>query len=219
MFVTLFERFYFGDRFDTRVYLSMGLIVLSAFVTAINDLEYSAIGYIWAALNVVSNVAYLASLRIYLRDPAITPLSKTFHSNLLSIIPILPMSFAFSEIPAVITALNASSFWFKLAYLLSGLLTTAVCASAFWTISVTNGSTLSFIGGLNKLPIILLSLFIFDMRVSYAGWVGVILGVVAGFIFVRSKARNCETKITQDDITLSKNFIKVHTTNNPLPQR
>lgn len=204
MFVTLFERLYFADRFSTHVYLAMVLILLSAFVTAINDLEYSPVGYIWAACNVLANVAYLASIRIYLRDASISPLEKTFHSNLLSIIPILPMSFLAGEIPNVITALSARSPWFKLAYFLSGLLTTAVCASAFWTITVTNASTLSFIGGFNKVPIILLSLLLFDMRVSAAGWAGVSLGVVAGIIFIRAKTMTLQKTSRKEALLLEK---------------
>lgn len=166
----------------------MLLIVLSAFVTAINDLEYSTVGYVWAALNVLANVAYLASLRIFLSDTQLSPLDKTFHSNLLSIIPILPISLLFGEVPNVVTALRQRSPAFQLAYIGSGFLTTGVCASAFWTISLTNGSTLSFIGGFNKVPIILLSLFLFDMRISIAGWIGVTLGVVAGIVFMKAKS-------------------------------
>ena len=194
LFITLFERFYFGDQFSIHVYLSMTLIAISAFVTAINDLEYSPIGYAWAALNVISNVAYLASLRVYLRDPDISALDKTFHSNLLSLIPIVPMAFISGEVPQVLNALIARSVWFQAVYVLSGVLTTAVCASAFWTISVTNGSTLSFIGGFNKVPIILLSLFLFDMQISSAGWVGVTLGVFAGIVFVRAKSMSRSDK-------------------------
>lgn len=166
----------------------MILIVLSALVTAINDIEFSSAGYVWSGLNVVANVAYLASLRIYLRDPDISPLDKTFHSSSLSIIPILPMAFIQGEVPGVIQALFSQTFNFKMAYFLSGFLTTGVCASAFWTITVSNGSTLSFVGGLNKIPIILLSLVMFDMDISAAGWVGVSLGVFAGIVFIRAKA-------------------------------
>lgn len=187
MFVTLFERFYFSDRFSPRVYISMLLIVLSAFVTAINDLEYSPVGYLWASLNVIANVSYLASLRIYLNDPSISALDKTFHSNLLSIIPIVLLAFVSNEFQNVFQALAQRSLSFKMAFVLSGVLTTAVCGSAFWTIAVTNGSTLSFIGGLNKVPIILLSLVLFDMHVSIASWVGVALSVLAGVVFVRAK--------------------------------
>lgn len=199
MFVTLFERLYFGDSFSTQVYTSMLLIVLSAFVTAINDLEYSVVGYFWAAMNVLANVAYLASLRIFLKDPNIPALDKTFHSNLLSIIPILPMALISGEFSHVFNALAERSTGFKLAYFASGFLTTAVCATAFWTISVTNGSTLSFIGGFNKVPIILLSLFLFDMHISIAGWIGVTLGVLAGIVFVKAKTTSKYNALSSDD--------------------
>lgn len=199
MFITLFERLYFRDRFPPAVYFAMALIMFSAFVAAINDLEYSPIGYLWAILNVFSNVLYVASLRIYLADVSISPLEKTFHSNLLSIIPILPLSVLFGEFPGVLSALSLRSSMFKLAYVASGLLTTGVCAAAFWTISVTNGSTLSFIGGLNKVPIILLSLVLFDMKISLSGWVGVTLGVIAGIVFVRAKAKAKYTQLPKDD--------------------
>lgn len=214
MFVTLYERLYFGDTFSPAVYSSMLLIVLSAFVTAINDLEYSPIGYFWAFMNVVSNVAYLASLRLFLKDPSVSSLDKTFHSNLLSLIPIIPMSLLSGEFPTVISAFAARSLWFKLAFAFSGCLTTAVCASAFWTISVTNGSTLSFIGGFNKVPIILLSLFLFDMRISVEGWIGVSLGVVAGIVFIRAKtssatsfdSRCADTQVRVDDLDTDLNL-------------
>lgn len=216
MFVTLFERFYFGDTFSPSVYFSMLLIVLSAFVTAINDLEYSPIGYFWAFLNVISNVAYLASLRIYLQDPSISSLDKTFHSNLLSIIPIIPMSLMSGEFPGVISALSARSLMFKITFVSSGFLTTAVCASAFWTISVTNGSTLSFIGGFNKVPIILLSLFLFDMRISTEGWIGVTLGVVAGILFVSAKSsyQGMKRRVAEADSECNSDQLKQLTVSN-----
>lgn len=188
MFVTLFERFYFGDRFSMRVYLAMGLIVLSALVTAINDLEYSAVGYFWAAANVFANVAYLASLRMYLRSPSVSALDKTFHSNLLSLIPIVLLAFLSDETQYVIRDFQTTSHMFKFIFVLSGFLTTAVCATAFWTISLTNGSTLSFIGGMNKVPMILISLLVFETRLSWAGWVGVGLGIFAGWVFMRAKS-------------------------------
>lgn len=204
MFVTLFERFYFGDEFSSRVYVAMSLIVLSAFVTAINDLEYSSVGYLWAAGNVFANVMYLASLRKYLRTPNVSALDKTFHSNLLSLIPMIMLAVVTDEVYFVGQDFRTTSSSFKIVFALSGFLTTAVCATAFWTISLTNGSTLSFIGGLNKIPMILISLLIFDTHMSWAGWFGVTLGVLAGFVFMRAKATvaNATTKATQESVRL-----------------
>jgi GDP-mannose transporter len=187
MAVALFERCYFGDRFSRHVYIAMLLIALSALVTAANDLEYSLVGYCWGAVNVVSNVAYLAALRIYLNAPNVSALEKTFHSNLLSLIPMVALAVASQETTHVLGDFMMTSSLFWVAVVASGLLTTAVCATAFWTISVTNGSTLSFVGGLNKVPTILISLLLFETQMSTAGWLGVSLGIFAGLVFLRAK--------------------------------
>lgn len=186
--VTLVEALRFGVRFSRGVYGAMLLVALSALVTARFDISFSAVGYAWAAANLAANVAYLVSLRVCLANSNASSLDKTFHSNLLSLVLIVPLCIASNEFPDVLIALHARSLAFKLCYVLSGALTTAVCASAFWTIQLTSGSTMSFIGGMNKIPIILFSLLIFDDNVSPLGWVGVGLGVVAGFVFVRAKA-------------------------------
>lgn len=188
MMVALTERFYFGDRFSSNVYFAMLLIALSALVTGINDLEYSFVGYCWAVVNVATNVTYLASLRIYLHRANVSALDKTFHSNLLSLIPMVGLAFYTGESKHVMDDILRTSAGFRVVFVISGLLTTAVCATAFWTISVTNGATLSFIGGLNKVPMILISLLIFETRMNVAGWVGVILGIFAGIVFMRAKA-------------------------------
>lgn len=201
MAVALFERAYFGERFPRGVYLSMALIVCSALVTAVNDLEFSLVGYAWAAVNVLANVAYLASLRICLTTPKVSALDKTFHSNLLSLLPMV--SFALlEEYDHVLRDFETTSVFFRSVFFLSGLLTTAVCTSSFWTISLTNGTTLSFVGGLNKVPMILISLLIFQTQMSAAGWAGVALGVVAGLVFMQAKAGASAAVIGEDTLKI-----------------
>lgn len=188
--VTLFERSVFRDVFPPAVYASMLLVAASTVVTAAGDLAFSATGYGWAAANVAANVGYLASLRHFVRGGGgHTPLEMTLHSNLLALAPILPLSWASGELPsAAPSSLAATSGWFLAAYVASGMLTTAICASGFWCLRETNGSTYSFLGGLNKIPIVVLGSLLFDAPVSARGWVGVALSIVAGVLFVRSKA-------------------------------
>ncbi len=186
--ITVVEATVFRVRFSRAVYLASSLVAISAAVTAKFDIEYSALGYAWAAANLAANVAYLVSLRVCLAKSKASSLEKTFHSNLLSLLLIIPLSFAMGETKSVFVALKARSIGFKICYVLSGAVTTAVCASAFWTIQVTSGSTMSFIGGMNKIPIVIISLIVFDDNVSFMGWVGVALGIVAGIVFVRAKA-------------------------------
>ena len=187
MGITLFERLFFKDKFSIQVYCSMFLIILSTFITAIYDLEYTTLGYFWALTNVAANIGYLASLRYYVSNK-FTSLEKTFHSNLLALIPIIPISIATKEFPQVIYAVQQVTGGFVAAFSCSGVLTLGICASAFWCITCSNGSTLSFIGGFNKVPIVVLGAILFETKTSVPGWIGVVLGLVAGLLFIKSKS-------------------------------
>jgi len=197
--VTIVEAIYFRSSFPPSVYAAMSLVAFSALVTAKFDLEYSPIGYAWAAANLLMNVAYLLTLRICLHNSNASSLDKTFHSNFLSLFLILPASFLANEVPAVFDAFESKNLTFKICFVLSGALTTAVCASAFLTIQLTSGSTMSFVGGMNKIPIVLISLLIFDDNISAMGWVGVILGILAGIVFVRAKAISSPYSLVSTD--------------------
>lgn len=216
--VTLAEAAVFRQRFPSQVYAAMALVAFSALVTARFDIEFSPVGYAWAAANVAANVAYLISLRVCLKGSRASSLEKTFHSNLLSLLLIVPLSIAFREVPLVIRALYLKSSAFQMCYVLSGALTTAVCASAFWTIQLTSGSTMSFIGGMNKIPIVIISYLVFGDRVSTMGWFGVSLGIVAGIVFIRAKS-NTLTKTPASSPLSSKSITPpVDSNSEPLPQ-
>lgn len=203
--ITVVEAVAFRVRFSRAVYLASALVAISAAVTAKFDIEYSPLGYTWAAANLAANVAYLVSLRVCLKNSRASSLDKTFHSNLLSLILIVPLSWASGETVSVLDALSRRSLGFKLCYVASGAVTTAVCASAFWTIQVTSGSTMSFIGGMNKIPIVIISLLVFDDNVSLMGWVGVALGIVAGIVFVRAKANALTANELRSPLTSPRN--------------
>mmetsp|Transcript_3893 Transcript_3893/g.6801 ORF Transcript_3893/g.6801 Transcript_3893/m.6801 type:complete len:475 (-) Transcript_3893:3916-5340(-) len=185
--VTLLERSFFGDRFGTDMYVSMALVILSTVVTFAYDLEFSWVGYIWAIVNVVANVAYLFSLRFFVSE-RYGAFEKAFHSNVLSLLPIIPLSILSGELPAALTALKSSSLVFLLGFTLSGTVALFLVSSSFWVLSLANGATLSLLGSLNKIPIVLLGYFLFGAKMSFQGWIGVVLGLVAGAFFVQRKA-------------------------------
>ncbi|KAA8499817.1 GDP-mannose transporter [Porphyridium purpureum] len=186
IFTTLIERTVFGDIFGTDVYVSMLLVVLSTIVTFAYDIEFSPWGYIWALLNVSANVAYLVSLRVCLSDD-FSSFEKAFHSNLLSLVAIVPLSFISGELPGAFSALANETASYKLGFFFSGAMTLALVTSSFWVLSSSNGATLSFLGGLNKIPVVFLGYFLFGAHVSMQGWIGIGLGILAGIFFIQKK--------------------------------
>ena len=89
-----------------------------------------------------------------------------FHSNLLSLIAIIPLSFISGEVHDAFAPLSNASGLFLLGFLCSGAVTLLLVSSSFWVISCSNGATLSFLGGLNKVPIVIFGYFLFGAELN-----------------------------------------------------
>ena len=75
---------------------------------------------------------------------------------------------------------------------------TAACASALlaffmsfaslWFLSTTTATTYSLVGSLNKIPVALIGLFAFNVPWNLQNLASVMVGLVAGIIFVKAKS-------------------------------
>jgi len=61
--------------------------------------------------------------------------------------------------------------------------------SSFWCMQVASGSTYAFVGAFNKIPTAVLGHFLFTSALTRIGWMGVLLGLVAGVGYARARAR------------------------------
>lgn len=187
MGIALAERALFSDPISPSTALAMLLIVAANAVTALNDLDYHLTGYVWALVNVLVNVLYVLSLRACLSD-AFTPLQKTLHANLVAATLLLPLAMANRQLLPFVQQFPNTSLWFRHVFALSSVLAAAIGISIFWLVSVTSGSTLSFLGACNKFSVVLLGAVLFNTNISPLGWGSVIAGVIAGVLFAISKA-------------------------------
>ncbi len=186
MGIALVERAVFRENVSTGTYCAMVLIVLGNGVTATNDVEFHPVGYFWAFFNIVMNVAYVISLRFCLSDEY-SSAQKTLHSNIIATSFILPLSFLFGEIPGFFQEFQLTAMRFRMLFLFSCFLATGIGASVFWVLKAASGSTLSFMGAMNKVVVVILGAMFFDAKVTRSGWVGVTLGIAAGGCFAASK--------------------------------
>ena len=69
----------------------------------------------------------------------------------------------------------------------SVLLGFAINFASFWCLSVTSGTTYSFVGASNKIPAVVLGHFLFSSSLTKVGWVGVVSGLTAGLGYAWSK--------------------------------
>jgi drug/metabolite transporter (DMT)-like permease len=188
MGIAMVERLLYGERLSGGTYGAMGLILLSNVVTVTNDVEFHLWGYVWAGLNALFNVMYVVFLRYFVTNKH-SPGEKTLHNNILISCIMIPTAVAAGEGPGFVRDFALTSLRFRALFALSCLLAVGIGASVFWVLNSTSGSTLSFVGGANKVFVVILGAFLFNARITPSGWVGVFLGVLASIAFSVSKAR------------------------------
>lgn len=188
MGIALAESAVFSEHISKPVALSMLLIVTSNVVTVVSIPESPLIGYIWAVSNVIVNILHVLSLRICL-SADFSAIEKTLHSNLLAASFMLPFAVAGQEVIPFVYHLMEASLTFQIVFGMSCFLAAAIGASIFWLVQETSGSTLSFAGACNKIPVVILAGILFHTHITPQGWTGVFFGITAGVIFAVAKAR------------------------------
>lgn len=188
MGIAVVERVVYGERLSLGTYGAMGLILLSNVVTVTNDVEFHFWGYVWAGLNAVFNILYVVFLRYFVTNKHSSG-EKTLHNNILISMIMIPTALVAGEGSGFLDDFARTSFNFRALFALSCLLAVGIGASVFWVLESTSGSTLSFIGGANKVAVVILGAILFNAVITPAGWAGVALGVLASISFTVSKAR------------------------------
>ena len=63
---------------------------------------------------------------------------------------------------------------------MSIILGLAINVASFWCLSVTSGTTYSFVGASNKIPTAILGHIFFSSALTRLGWLGIVFGLAAG---------------------------------------
>ena len=116
--------------------------------------------------------------------------SMVFYNNLLS----LPLIFFLMYVQGELAALPNQPDLYNPNFLfiagLSGLVSFGISFSILWFLSTTTATTFSLVGSLNKLPISIIGLLLFESSWSMKNLVSVTVGLASGVMFVIAKQRS-----------------------------
>ncbi|GJD06386.1 GDP-mannose transporter [Galdieria sulphuraria] len=129
---------------------------------------YSTQGYFWTGTR-YSNIA------------------KAMNGNLLSFIVLTPFAWIQKEPQQIYYDWSQLSSVFKASFTFSGVAVTVIQISVFWVNATTSGATFSFVGNFIKVPTIIIGTIFFHEKLPFMAWVGVIMGILSGFLFSLSK--------------------------------
>lgn len=193
----VFAEYVLYSRVYSRlIWGTMLLMVFSAISTGVTDIAFSASGYTWQTLNNALTAANWIYLKIAMEKVKMCTVngdkldeySLVFLNNLLSL-PLILLLMAFNGEHDFYKQEALKSPMFILVATLSGVFAFGISFTVMWFLSTTTPATFSIVGCLNKVPISLLGLLFFDKDWSIANVSSVMLGLLAGLLFVLAKIK------------------------------
>eukprot|EP00850_Spirogloea_muscicola_P014477 SM000104S09347 [mRNA] locus=s104:256169:264320:+ [translate_table: standard] len=181
------EMYLFNKRHSTQVWLSLSLMIVSALFGGITDLSFHPVGYGWQLLNCLFTAAYALTLRRVMDTAKVTTKSGTLGemsmvllNNSLSLPLGAALMLAFGEVQYVYQSplTKQGAFWF--ATTLSGLLGLFISFSSMWFLHQTSPTTYSLVGSLNKIPLSIAGILLFQAPTSTANLASIFFGLFAG---------------------------------------
>lgn len=198
LFTIVGDYVFFGRTYSPGIWAVLALTALSAVASGLTDLEFSAIGYFWQMVNCMFTAAYSLYLRRVMDDvkqvtedgQPLNEMSMVLLNNGLSV-PLLFLTLVCSgELGSFLNEPQLRNPAFLVPAFMSGLVSFGISFASLWFLSTTTPTTYSLVGSLNKLPIALLSLYLFKDRNSSnpRNLASVAIGLAAGVVFVWTKA-------------------------------
>lgn len=188
------ELYIFRKRQSQKVWVAMFMMVISALTGGVTDLQFDPVGYTWQIMNCVLTASYSLTLRRvmdkakqFTRSGSLNEVTMVLLNNLLSLPFAIVLIILFDEWRYVISAevVQLPMFWFVATA--SGLLGLAISFTSMWFLHQTGPTTYSLVGSLNKVPISIAGLIIFNVPVSVPNMFSITFGLFAGIFFARAK--------------------------------
>lgn len=189
------DYFFYGKVYGAAVWSTLGLMALSALCGAFTDLEFTMEGYVWQMVNCLFTAAYSLYLRGVMDKLVTVTSNKTkldefsmiWYNNLLSLPLIAGLIYFSGEYKTAWHEPALNNPKFLVAVAATCLVAFGISFASLWFLSTTTATTYSLVGSLNKIPIAIIGLLAFNVAWTYPNLLSVVVGLVAGVIFVRAK--------------------------------
>jgi GDP-mannose transporter len=191
------EYFLYGRVYNSGIWLTMALMVLSGVVGGMTDLAFSASGYFWQMVNSAFTAANMLYLKVVMEKvkkytsngERLDEFSMVFYNNLLSLPLIFVMMVMQGELSTLADQPDLTNPAFLIVAFLSGLVAFGISFSVLWFLSTTTPTTFSLVGSLNKIPVSFIGLILFETTWSLPNLLSIGVGLASGVVFVIAKQR------------------------------
>uniref|UniRef100_A0A7S0YDK0 Sugar phosphate transporter domain-containing protein n=1 Tax=Polytomella parva TaxID=51329 RepID=A0A7S0YDK0_9CHLO len=196
-FVTAISEFLiFGTVYPRSLWFCLFMMLLSAIVGASTDDRFSWSGYSWQFLNCLFTSGYALYLKLVMGRTAeyttnrqrLDEFSMVYYNNLLSVPFIILLMIVFGEFQGLLDQPALTNPWFIAVAILGGVIGYLISFSSLWFLSQTTPTIYSLVGALNKIPVALIGITVFQEPTNTKNMVSIILGLGAAVIFSQLKS-------------------------------
>lgn len=181
---------YLGDvvflrrPFEWQVLPSLIIIIIGGGVYWANDMSFHLLGYLLIAVNVLSHSAFSVYTKYVDTQKNYGSFVMSLYNNGLSCFVLFIACFISSELPqTALTALPKLSSGDHVVLFFSCIVGWAMSVSGFLATSLFSATAWTIQGLLNKIPAMVLSIFLFDSEVSLGMWIGASITLLGGLFY------------------------------------
>ncbi|KAI9338010.1 GDP-mannose transporter into the lumen of the Golgi [Obelidium mucronatum] len=189
-----------GFRVTNLILLSFAFMVASAVIAGWDDIVYAppttnlAASYFWMFANCVSTAVFSLTMKSKIRGIGFKDFDTVYFNQIIAC-PVLFISSliferrAFSDLYSWYLGSADEGEWngLVLAIILSGVTQFGIAYCSAWCLRVTSSTTLSMAGTLNKLPLSIIGMILFEDALTTQRVEGVFLAVFGGVLYCRAK--------------------------------
>eukprot|EP00755_Sulcionema_specki_P007879 Sspe_Gene.5710::Locus_1900_Transcript_1_1_Confidence_1.000_Length_1278::g.5710::m.5710/K15356/VRG4, GONST1; GDP-mannose transporter len=177
------DHYLFGHPLNLAIWISFIAMIGGSYIGAGSDKWITAMGLFWTLINAASTTTYQLYMKGVLNDlkRVMGKWGPVYYNNILSLpILLIPTLWSWAEwVPAVTNADRNTKVYIVLMLLVSAVMT----MSSFWCMRATSPTTYGVIGGMNKIPLAIIGIYVFDQYPTTLGAIGITAALSGGLLY------------------------------------
>eukprot|EP00754_Rhynchopus_humris_P031250 Rhum_TRINITY_DN15328_c0_g1::Rhum_TRINITY_DN15328_c0_g1_i1::g.152927::m.152927/K15356/VRG4, GONST1; GDP-mannose transporter len=175
----------YGHVFNKWMIVAFLMLSGGSFLGALTDRWLTFSGLFWSVANVACTSGYQLYMKGMLNDlkGSMGRWGPVYYNNLLSLPPLLvPVVLQYDEWTAKAGVLvqDTQACWYMgLMVFVSAIMT----MTSFWCMQATSPTTYGVVGGLNKIPLTVLGIYIFNQFPTFIGVIGIASSLMGGLLY------------------------------------
>jgi GDP-mannose transporter len=185
--VTIGDYYCFGTTAGSLVILAFAVMLSGAVAAAWNDIEMSALGVFWMAMNCVSTAGYILYMKFATKNVKLSKFGMVFYNNVLCSVFLLPCAIVMGQVTIFLKtpAIHTTDYFLKNFF--AGFVGFFLNFASLTCVAATGPTTYAIVGSLNKVPVAILGYILFDNVITTQTWFFIAISMSGGFLYSYAK--------------------------------